>query len=297
MILKNKTQNNFTMISNNILRDNSLKMLDRGVMCTICSLPDGWDFTVAGLCSIVPDGKDAITESLRRLENKGYLRRTTVHGEHGWFKSQIEVFTEKNCGVKDLHSVDHEGFTVTDNPPRKNRHGSTAAVNPPQYNTDYIKQSSNKDNDKSIIHSKPEDDDLEMITDESEDRMNEGMKDNTKLDLFIKSTKKRVEYERLIQSVKVDEIVYVDLLVRIIAEELCDADSKCIKVAGVYMDGPSAVSHLLNYKFDEIFAVAKNLRAANIPTDKPKSYYFTSLDNQLKLNKPEVYAKLDEDET
>ena len=55
MILKNKTQNNFTMISNNILRDNSLKMIDRGVMCTICSLPDGWDFSVAGLCKIVPE--------------------------------------------------------------------------------------------------------------------------------------------------------------------------------------------------------------------------------------------------
>lgn len=297
MILKNKTQNNFTMISNNILRDNSLKMIDRGVMCTICSLPDGWDFSVAGLCKIVPDGKDAIRKSLKRLETKGYLRRFSVHGNHGRFKTHIEVFTEKERVGKALQSIDHGGFTVAEKPLRKNRHGETVAVNPPQYNTDYIKRSSNKDNDKSIIHSKPEDDDFEMITAESEDRMNEGMKDNTKLDLFIKSTKKRVEYERLIQSVKVDEIVYVDLLVRIIAEELCDADSKCIKVAGVYMDGPSAVSHLLNYKFDEIFAVAKNLRAANIPTDKPKSYYFTSLDNQLKLNKPEVYAKLDEDET
>ena len=272
MILKNKTQNNFTMISNNILRDNSLKMIDRGVMCTICSLPDGWDFSVAGLCKIVPDGKDSIRKSLKRLETKGYLRRTSVHGDHGRFKTHIEVFTEKERVGKTLQSVDHGGFTVAEKPLRKNRHGETVAVN-------------------------PEDDDFEMITAESEDRMNEGMKDNTKLDLFIKSTKKRVEYERLIQSVKVDEIVYVDLLVRIIAEELCDADSKCIKVAGVYMDGPSAVSHLLNYKFDEIFAVAKNLRAANIPTDKPKSYYFTSLDNQLKLNKPEVYAKLNEDET
>ena len=296
MILKNKTQNNFTMISNNILRDNSLKMIDRGVIRTICSLPDGWDFSVAGLCKIVPDGKDAITKSLKRLETKGYLRRTSVHGDHGQFKSQIEVFTEKDCGGKELQSVDHGGFTMADNPSRRNRHGLTAAVNPPQYNTDYIKQNSNKDNDKSIIHSKSEDEDLEIITAESEDGLNEGMNDNSKLDLFINSTKKRVEYDRLIQSVKVDEAVYVDLLVRIIAEELCDADSKCIKVAGVYMDGPSAVSHLLNYKFDEIFAVAKNLKAANISINKPKSYYITSLDNQLKLNKPDVYLRLNVDD-
>lgn len=37
-VLKNKTQKNFTMISNNILRDKSLSMKDCGVLCTLCSL-------------------------------------------------------------------------------------------------------------------------------------------------------------------------------------------------------------------------------------------------------------------
>ncbi len=67
-ILKNRTQRNFTMISNNILRDNQLRMIDRGTLCTICSLPDGWNFSVAGLCAIVPDGKSALSNSLKRLE-------------------------------------------------------------------------------------------------------------------------------------------------------------------------------------------------------------------------------------
>ena len=48
-VLVNRTQNNFTMISNNILRDEELSMKDRGLLCTICSLPDKWDFSIAGL--------------------------------------------------------------------------------------------------------------------------------------------------------------------------------------------------------------------------------------------------------
>lgn len=62
-VLKNKTQRNFTMISNSVLRDKELSMKDRGVLCTICSFPDGWEFSIAGLSSIVPDGVDAIRKS------------------------------------------------------------------------------------------------------------------------------------------------------------------------------------------------------------------------------------------
>ena len=66
-VLKNKTQRNFTMISNSVLRDKELSMKDRGVLCTICSLPDGWEFSIAGLSSIVPDGVDAIRKSIFNL--------------------------------------------------------------------------------------------------------------------------------------------------------------------------------------------------------------------------------------
>lgn len=42
-VLKNKKQKNFTMISNSVLCDKDLSMKDKGVLCTICSLPDGWE--------------------------------------------------------------------------------------------------------------------------------------------------------------------------------------------------------------------------------------------------------------
>lgn len=74
-VLKNKTQSNFTMISNSVLRDKELSMKGRGVLCTICSLHDRWEFSVAGLSSIVPDGVDAIRKSIFNLERLWLLGR------------------------------------------------------------------------------------------------------------------------------------------------------------------------------------------------------------------------------
>ena len=79
-VLKNKTQKNFTMISNNILRDKSLSMKDCGVLCTLCSLPDGWEFSIVGLSATVPDGVDSIRKSITNLEELGYMNRTKSRG-------------------------------------------------------------------------------------------------------------------------------------------------------------------------------------------------------------------------
>ncbi len=57
-ILKNKTQGNFTMVSNQIFRNRALSMKERGLLCTIISLPDNWVFSVKGLLGILPDGED-----------------------------------------------------------------------------------------------------------------------------------------------------------------------------------------------------------------------------------------------
>lgn len=82
-VLKNKTQKNFTMISNNILRDKSLSMKDCGVLCTLCSLPDGWEFSIVGLSATVPDGVDSIRKSITNLEELGYMNRTKSRGSDG----------------------------------------------------------------------------------------------------------------------------------------------------------------------------------------------------------------------
>ena len=157
-VLKNKTQKNFTMISNSVLRDKDLSMKDRGVLCTICSLPDGWEFSIAGLSAIVPDGVDAIRKSIFNLEELGYMERTKTRGKGGKYVSEIEVFTDKRT-VSDFPSREiRHGETITEEPPRENRHGVSVAGNPSQYNTDNIKLNIKTDNEKSINRSELEND-------------------------------------------------------------------------------------------------------------------------------------------
>ena len=121
-VLKNKTQKNFTMISNNILRDKSLSMKDCGVLCTLCSLPDGWEFSIVGLSATVPDGVDSIRKSITNLEELGYMNRTKSRGSDGKYVSEIEVFTERNEREEPCGIIRH-GKPVTVNPSRKNRCG------------------------------------------------------------------------------------------------------------------------------------------------------------------------------
>lgn len=145
-ILKNKTQKNFTMISNNILHDRELSTKDRGVLCTLCSLPDGWDFSIAGLSAIVPDGTSSIRASIENLEKLGYLTRTKTRDTEGHFTSTIEIFTEKRKISEDTR----ERKPVTDNPSREIHDGYSATEKQPQYNTQNIKY---KDNTKINIQS------------------------------------------------------------------------------------------------------------------------------------------------
>lgn len=84
MILKNETQGNFVLVNQCIMHDKSLKMFDRGLLITLMSLPDNWNFTINGLASIISDGRDAIRNGLERLQEKGYLVKEQLR-EHGKF--------------------------------------------------------------------------------------------------------------------------------------------------------------------------------------------------------------------
>lgn len=185
-ILRNKTQGDFTIIQNNILRDPRTSMKGRGFFLTICGLPDNWDFSEEGLAKTMKDGKDSIHSALKELEELGYVKRYARKDSRGRFDSIVEVFPEGNApkdseekkrtdaesnqkeetepgnnersdvskteGCQDTkHEVfgklseDGNGFTVTENPSRKNRHGETAAGKQPQYSTVNTINKSNKE--------------------------------------------------------------------------------------------------------------------------------------------------------
>ena len=69
----------YTLIENACLRDKALDIAERGLLVTMLSLPDNWDFNGVGLSSILPCGKSKVYSTLNKLETAGYLKRRRVY--------------------------------------------------------------------------------------------------------------------------------------------------------------------------------------------------------------------------
>lgn len=82
-----KKERNYTTIDNNIFRNKNLSLKARGLLATMLSLPEDWDYTVNGLCAILKDGKTSIQSALKELEENRYLVRTQTKDRNGKFSS------------------------------------------------------------------------------------------------------------------------------------------------------------------------------------------------------------------
>ncbi|MDR1514395.1 MAG: helix-turn-helix domain-containing protein [Synergistaceae bacterium] len=67
-----KTQN-YTVMSNHHLRSKDLTLKAKGLLSQMLSLPDEWDFTLAGLAAINKKSVDAIRTAVWKLERAGYI--------------------------------------------------------------------------------------------------------------------------------------------------------------------------------------------------------------------------------
>lgn len=57
----------------------------KGLLSLMLSLPDDWDYSVAGLTTLSKDGKDGVMTALAELEKFGYLTRTRLVNDRGQF--------------------------------------------------------------------------------------------------------------------------------------------------------------------------------------------------------------------
>ncbi len=69
---------NFTVMSNQHLRSPNLSLKAIGLLSKVFSLPEGWDFSVAGLTSICKESKQAVMTALDELKVWGYLKVTKL---------------------------------------------------------------------------------------------------------------------------------------------------------------------------------------------------------------------------
>lgn len=130
----NKTKN-YTVLSNFHFKEKKMSLKAKGLLSLMLSLPDSWNYTIAGLCSLSKDGKDSVMSGLAELEKFGYLIRTQTTNEKGQF-SGIEY---------NIYEQPQEVNPIAENQNSGNQNaGNANAENPPQLNTKGIKSSFNK---------------------------------------------------------------------------------------------------------------------------------------------------------
>lgn len=102
----------YTVMSNYHLRDKNLKLGTKGLLSVILSLPEDWDYTIAGLAVVCGTGKDAVRAAVNELEKAGYITRTQIKAEGGKFGGNQYIIRE----IPEVVSAPLSGFPTTEKP-------------------------------------------------------------------------------------------------------------------------------------------------------------------------------------
>ena len=73
----------YTVMSNHHLRNRELSLKAKGLLSQMLSLPEDWDYTLAGLSFINRESIDAIRTAVWELEKAGYITRRQGRDEKG----------------------------------------------------------------------------------------------------------------------------------------------------------------------------------------------------------------------
>ena len=125
----------YTVMSNHHLRNKELTLKAKGLLSQMLSLPEDWDYTLAGLSYINRESIDAIRTAVWELEKAGYITRRQGRDEKGKMTA-IEYTIYEQPQSPGSHSPGLEnptpGKPILENPIP----GNPTSENPTQLNLD-----------------------------------------------------------------------------------------------------------------------------------------------------------------
>ncbi len=98
----------YTVMSNHHLRNKNLTLKAKGLLSQMLSLPEDWDYTLAGLSYINREKIDAIREAIRELEKAGYIVRSRERDEKGHLcGADYVIYEQPQQPTSDLPTLDN----------------------------------------------------------------------------------------------------------------------------------------------------------------------------------------------
>ncbi len=110
-VLKHKVDKDFTIVSNVLLKS-KLSAKAKGIFVQLISLPEGWNFSVAGLSALFTDKGTSIKSGIAELVDSGFLIWDSVRDEHGKFSVNVTTQYPK---------TPHGKTSTGENPARENK--------------------------------------------------------------------------------------------------------------------------------------------------------------------------------
>ena len=143
----------YTVMSNHHLRNKELTLKAKGLLSQMLSLPEDWDYTLAGLSHINREKIDAIREAVKELEKAGYIVRSRERDEKGRLRgADYVIYEQPQPPTSDLPTLENP---TLDNPTlEKPTQEKPTLGNPTQLNKD-ISSKEQSITDLSSTHSIP----------------------------------------------------------------------------------------------------------------------------------------------
>ena len=211
----------YTVMSNHHLRNRGLTLKAKGLLSQMLSLPDNWDYTLAGLSRINREKIDAIREAVRELEKAGYIVRSRERDEKGRLRgADYIIYEQPQPPVLDLPTLENP---TLENPTQLNKDISRTDLSK--------KEKSNTDisNTHSIPILSPYPSPFTEDAAEPERKGTEA-KTQSAIEIYRDIIKDNIEYDILIQDPHMDKD-RLDEIVDLILETVCTA-RKTLRIAG-----------------------------------------------------------------
>jgi hypothetical protein len=214
----------YTVMSNHHLRNRDLTLKAKGLLSQMLSLPEDWDYTLAGLSHINREKIDAIREAVRELERAGYIQRSRERDEKGRLRGADYVIYEQPPPISDLPTLENP---TLDNPTQ----GKPTQENPTQLNKK-LSMTEKSNTDLSSTHSIPilSPDPFPLEGGAAEPPERKRMETTDAYRIYEEIIKDNIEYDILVQDTHIDKD-RLDEIVTLILETVCTA-RKTIRVAG-----------------------------------------------------------------
>ena len=233
----------YTVMSNHHLRNKELSLKAKGLLSQMLSLPEDWDYTLAGLSHINREKIDAIREAVKELEKAGYIVRSRERDEKGRLRGADYVIYEQpqprepeaatsggQPPILDLPTLENP---TLDNPTlEKPTQEKPTLENPTQLNKD-ISSKEQSITDLSSTHSIPIHSLNPLPYGEDEAAQppeRKGTERNDAYRVYEEIIKDNIEYDILLQDMKFDHD-RLNEIVDIILETVCTSRKK-IRIAG-----------------------------------------------------------------